>query len=693
MKTFYKLVLMSLLFAIPIALVADDFLPSHIIAKTESCKSPGRRRVTKLTNVYHDSVEVRLHNDFDGQNYDVILASGATWKYDKTCTVILAKPLNTPKARYIEVNRFNTPDTILQHADGKLKDENHKKGTAEKTINDKTPTENLEKNPPTKTISSDKVIKDFLTVIDTMAVYSGEQIKKDSVVITTHVDNLLYIPDKKIYIEDKKIDSLILAQRTMIEDSRSRESTLIAEFLKRYKADQISKEDDCKDVLRSLLEERLSQREANLRPLEEIIKKAPKDINWNLIGVCIVSAILLIGLFVWYKKASKKLAQKTTKPTPQSSAQEMASLIVVGQKSLPSLKKQSLNDVYENEAYLKIECKEFCSESAVRAIYIKNTCVKDLYNMYAEDLRNPNNPKEDGCMVIGRWVQDMATKQYDVSLEYIVTPGDDAVFAEYELNFGGKIQLKKADMLKRLRRDTGLQYDLTCWVHSHPGLGVFFSNSDNNVQMQLKNDLHPHFLTALVVDILTPKQETGIFTFKPDDTVNSKNDLTKMYSLEEMYKWAIESERRSFNKDDFFNALCNAKKRIFECYGIELSNGTIIDMAYMASNSNGFVGLVHGYSLQQGEKLECITTSVTKISNVSDSEVIGCFVVAAHCSIPSIRKAIAQYLGTINFVLVYTATDGLITSIPVVNRDLCNNEDYYGEHLLEDLKIWTRRKR
>ena len=248
-------------------------------------------------------------------------------------------------------------------------------------------------------------------------------------------------------------------------------------------------------------------------------------------------------------------------------------------------------------------------------------------------------------------------------------------------------------MLKRLRRDTGLQYDLTCWVHSHPGLGVFFSNSDNNVQMQLKNDLHPHFLTALVVDILTPKQETGIFTFKPDDTVNSKNDLTKMYSLEEMYKWAIESERRSFNKDDFFNALCNAKKRIFECYGIELSNGTIIDMAYMASNSNGFVGLVHGYSLQQGEKLECITTSVTKISNVSDSEVIGCFVVAAHCSIPSIRKAIAQYLGTINFVLVYTATDGLITSIPVVNRDLCNNEDYYGEHLLEDLKIWTRRKR
>ena len=290
-------------------------------------------------------------------------------------------------------------------------------------------------------------------------------------------------------------------------------------------------------------------------------------------------------------------------------------------------------------------------------------------------------------------MQDAATKEYDVSLEYIVTPGDDAIFAEYELNFGGKIQLKKGDMLKRLRRDTGLQYDLTCWVHSHPGLGVFFSNSDNNVQMQLKNDQHPHFLTALVIDILTPEQEAGIFTFKPDGIMNSKNELTKMYSLEEMYKWALESERRSFNKDDYFNALSNASKRIFECYGIELSNGAIIDMTYMASNPNGFVGLVRGYPIIQGEKLECITTSVTKPDTGSDSEIIGCFVVAAHCSIPSIRKAIAQYLGKINFVLVYTATDGLITSIPVVNRDLCNNEEYYGEHLLEDLKIWTRRRR
>ena len=395
---------------------------------------------------------------------------------------------------------------------------------------------------------------------------------------------------------------------------------------------------------------------------------------------------------MWYRNAAKKTSKKKTKKST-SSTSETASLIVIGPKTSPSLKKQSLDDVYENEAYMKIKYEDFCSESAIRAMYIKNTCIKDIYKMYAEDLRNPNNPKEDGCLVIGRWVIDEATKKYDVSLEYIVTPGDDAIFSEYELNFGGKIQLKKGNMLKRLRRDTGLQYDLTCWVHSHPGLGVFFSNSDNNVQMQLKNELHPHFLTALVIDILTPEQETGIFTFKQDGTINSKNDLIKIFSLEEMYKWALESERRSFNKDDYYNVLANADKRINECYGIELSNGAIIDMTYMAANPNGFVGLVHGYPILQGEKQECIITSVTKTDVVSDNKMIGCYVVSAHCSIPSIRKIISQYLDKISFVLVYTATDGIITSIPVQNHDLCNNEEYYGEQLLEELKIWTRRKR
>ena len=314
--------------------------------------------------------------------------------------------------------------------------------------------------------------------------------------------------------------------------------------------------------------------------------------------------------------------------------------------------------------------------------------------MYAEDLRNPNNPKEDGCMVLGRWVHDAESNEYYVSLEHIVLPGDDAVFAEYELNFGGKIKLKVTEKLRKLRRDTNLQYDLTCWVHSHPGLGVFFSNSDSNVQMQLKHPTHPNFLTAIVVDILTPQQEMGIFTFKRDSSINSKADLKKMYSLEELYKWAVESDRNSFKPEDYYNTLSNSKKHNNSCSGIELSNGAIIDMGKFATEeSTGFVGMVHGFTNQQGLKTENVAVTVTKNEAVPDNELVGCFIMATHCSIPSIRKAIASYINKIRFVLVYTSTDGLLTSIPIINQDICTDENYYGEQKLEELKIWTRRKR
>lgn len=314
--------------------------------------------------------------------------------------------------------------------------------------------------------------------------------------------------------------------------------------------------------------------------------------------------------------------------------------------------------------------------------------------MYAEDLRNPENPKEDGCMVLGRWVHDNDNDEYYVSLEDVVKPGDDAVFKEYELNFGGKIKLKVAERLRKLRRETNLQYDMTCWVHSHPGLGVFFSNADSGVQMQLKHPTHPNFLVAIVVDILTPNQEMGIFTFKHDQTINSKADLTKMYSLEELYKWAIESDRNSFKADDYFNLLQSSQSHYENLYGIELSNSAIIDMSQMETELQpGSILWAHGYvSVNNGMNVYIIN-SISKSRQIQDNELQGCMVVGTHCSIPTIRKVIANNLDDMNFVLFYSISDGIITSIPIINNQISVDEKYYGEEKLDNLKIWTRRKR
>ena len=72
---------------------------------------------------------------------------------------------------------------------------------------------------------------------------------------------------------------------------------------------------------------------------------------------------------------------------------------------------------------------------------------------------------------------------------------------------------------------------------------------------------------------------------------------------------------------------------------------------------------------------------------------IGCFVVTPHLSLPSVRKAVAGKLNQYKFVLVYTPSDGILTSIPVMADDLCSYDSYYGTQKLEDLKLWTKKGR
>jgi len=533
--------------------------------------------------------------------------------------------------------------------------------------------------------------------------YATSTMSDDSIAIQDYIDNLEHRSDRNDYIQNKGLHKLVKQMGDSLAYYEQNDSTLIAAFFREYKNVQKSDKPVYTDSMKVILQERRSIRGLHLQHLQQALEEASAiveeetmttKIDKKTAGVYIGIFLLLVALIIWYRRVRRR--QKTaTGPVSRVSYDSNGDAgIVVRNTTSTVLRKQTLDDVIGNNDYLKISCSEFCADSAVRYMYLKNDCIRDIYNMYAEDLRNPDNPKEDGCMVLGRWVHDEKTGQYDVSLEHIVLPGDDAVFAEYELNFGGKIKLKMSEKLRKLRRETNLQYDLTCWVHSHPGLGVFFSNSDNNVHMQLKNPLHPNFLTAIVVDILTPDQDFGIFTFRSDSTLNSKSDLTKMYSLEVMYKWAVGCLRTSFRAEDHFNTLAQVKTPIAECHAIQLSNSSIIDMGLLtAEPGNGLVALVHGFLQQSDDKAVYVVAKVDKSEIVPDNELIGCFVVAAHCSIPSIRKAIASYLDKVHFVLVYTASDGLLTSIPVVNRDLCNSEDCYGEQKLEDLKIWTRRKR
>ena len=541
------------------------------------------------------------------------------------------------------------------------------------------------------------ILQDFISFLESTDYYSSSLIALEREGIEQFIAELQGGADRH-FVGTACPDTIVMTNN--LNGNRQNIDHLITQFLKRYTNSDREKE-SLKNDMAGMLNERLNKHEENLNQLKSALdtwEQNQSKHNWPLISLITAIVTILAGLISWFigrKKSSESLLMPTPIHGSQKSRKPVADKeIVVRRKTTSILKKQSLENVIDNPCYLAIDSADFCTSSAVRRIYIKNTCIKDIYNMYAEDLRNPENPKEDGCMVLGRWVHDKEKNEYYVSLEDVVKPGDDAVFSEYELNFGGKIKLKVSEKLRKLRRETDLQYDMTCWVHSHPGLGVFFSNQDNTVHMQLKHPTHPHFLTALVIDILTPEQELGIFTFKPDGTLNSKADLTQMYSLEDMYKWAIESERNTFKREDYFDTLAHAKQHESSCHGVHLSNSAIIDIGKLAvEHENGMAGMVHGFIQQEGNFSEIAVSAVCQEERIPDNEPVGCFIITKYCSIPTVRKAIDPHAGNIRFAVVYSTADGLLTTIPLRGGELVANEAYYGEQKLEDLKIWTRRKR
>ena len=558
-------------------------------------------------------------------------------------------------------------------------------------------------------VSLDQLVSLFKEFIEKDPFYSPTfvQVIKDE--IDKHVgflNNYVENKEKKEeYIRKYQLREYLDDKDVVVTQNEKSIDSYIDNFIaSNFTTDELPKRSEYETKLRYVLEERIAERKDLLENyrneiLDDNISTAltkhlfsGKSIAINIVLAIFLIAVVILVIMMIKKSARKKKAAiiQPSKPTQNNEGVN----IVVRRKTTSILKKQSLEDVQHNDAYLPIDCADFCSDSAVRRIYLKNTCIKDIYNLYAEDLRNPENPNEDGCMVLGRWVHDEERDEYYVSLEEIVKPGDDAIFKEYELNFGGKIKLKVSEKLRRLRRETNLQYDMTCWVHSHPGLGVFFSNADSSVQMQLKHPTHPKFLVAIVIDILTPNQELGIFTFKHDLSINSKADLQKMYSLEDLYQWAVKSDRTSFKQEDHRNIMQTASIRIDSHYGVELSNGAIIDMCQLQTvQENGLLAWVHGYACETGEKREFVIKSVSQNKVAQDDELIGCYINGSHCSIPTIKRLISNDFSNIKFILFYSTSDDTLTAIPVVDGKLSVNEASYGEEKLEELKIWTRRKR
>ena len=562
-------------------------------------------------------------------------------------------------------------------------------------------------------VTMEEVIGNFQQYVEDIPYFNEATIQSLNDEVTAHIEKLQNWKDRDAYIEDNHLTEFVSSQKDELTKQKDEVGNLIDQFMMQYSGKQITDSTACRDSLENIVYDKLVRLETSLNQLEREMNAKPE----NQLGGLPMNAILgIVGaivalLLIWAIVSAMRKRQSKPAPVAKPTNVNRGSAntgsgeagIVVRRKTATILKKQSLEDVIDNPHYMKINLEDCCYESAVRRMYIKDSCLVDIFNMYLPDVEDPDNAREFGCMVLGRWVYDAENSEYYVSLEQIVLPGDDAVFDEYELNFGGKIKLKVLELLRKLRRETNLQYDLTCWIHSHPGLTVFFSNADSNVQDQLKHPQHPKFLTALVVDTLTPTMETGVFTYHRDMTLNTRNDLKKLYSLVEWYEWAQKSVDSEYEVSDetpaetdspYFNTLAESKEHTTACFGINLSRDTIVDLCMSLSNqTNGIAGFVHGHAKTKDQLTEFVAERLSNKEKEENMESVGCFVVAPHLSIPSVRKVVGEKVGQFKFVLVYTPNDGVLTSIPVMADDLCSYESYYGSQKLEDLKLWTKNNR
>ncbi len=340
--------------------------------------------------------------------------------------------------------------------------------------------------------------------------------------------------------------------------------------------------------------------------------------------------------------------------------------------------------------YLTFDMEHVFSDTAVNKVYLSTTLVKKLYEFFSNSLEADGRTNETGCFIVGCWEFDNDNrKRYNISLEYMVEPGDDADFGEYSLNFGKKISINMASVIDNLAQKSQRDYVLTCWMHSHPGLGLFLSNQDLIVQKQLTYSDQKNRLLAIVIDTNTPELKTGFFTAKTDGTMNNKEEVKRWFSFEEIYRDGRELSRSNPPREEKEGEKFGTNP---DCFNITL-NGDSFDYIGLAphainqvdttlySCTKGVVGYFFGEEENRYLEIGCCLP-------YDNEEKLGCLIFADSLDNTQLSKYASDLSGC-KFFVHCNADDHLFVWVRNENGGFEN----VGESSLTQMKEWIRRKR
>ena len=410
-----------------------------------------------------------------------------------------------------------------------------------------------------------------------------------------------------------------------------------------------------------------------------------KKIDTSLLLIIGIVGLLLVllAVFLALKKKKKKKIHDTTKETNDPNI-----ISVITDESVTY--ENGLRHVKERiNEYLTFDMDMVFADSAVNKVYMNTGLIKKLYDFFNGSLEVDGRTNETGCFILGCWDYEEGRRdRYNVSLEEMVEPGDDADFGEYSLNFGKKISINMASVIDNLAQKTKRDYVLTCWMHSHPGLGLFLSNQDLIVQQQLTYSDHRNRLIAIVIDTNTPDFKVGFFTAKSDGKMNNKEEVKRWFSFEEIYRQSRELNRNQQAKSVLEDTVASHP----DCFGITLSSNAIdlVEFAPHAINQidhtlysgvKGVVGYFYGETGNHFVQVGCCLP-------YENEEKLGCLIYGDGLTEAQLSNYAKDIAGC-RFFINSTSDDKLV----VWTKNEQGGYTPVGETTLSQMKEWIRRKR
>ena len=283
-----------------------------------------------------------------------------------------------------------------------------------------------------------------------------------------------------------------------------------------------------------------------------------------IIVVVVAAAAVLMVLLKRRQKAPQK-----PQTTPKSKDNSLEVVEVVSESLINGL------DAVRQDAksYYLMDMQKDFDDTAVKKMYLHHTAVKKMYDFFKKALESSDQTTETGCYFVGCWeYADKENQTYNISVEDIVEPGDDIVSEEFSFNFGLKIGVKLFAKISELTKRTNRDFVHTVWMHSHPGLGLFLSSHDLQVQQQLSYTDHPKRLVAFVIDTNTPEWDLAVFTAQNDGTMNNKEDLKHLYSLEELYRWSRDTHSAAGNAHGVVTETVSEQKSMDDYYAVQVNH-------------------------------------------------------------------------------------------------------------------------